>query len=98
MAWAALCQSGQGVDWGTETGHSVFSRCPVLLEMTKAGCGLKFYELSLLRFSKIFESLPCFGFGEMWCIVELYEWNLNVLGKMLDKLLMCLGECEKGGN
>ena len=68
MAWTALCQSGQGVDSGTETRRSLFSKCPVLLEMMKAGCGLKFYQLSLIRFSKICESLPCFGFGEMWCI------------------------------
>lgn len=49
-----------------------------------------------MRFSKIFESLLCFWFGEIWYVI----WNLNVLGKILDeeKLLMQLGECEKGEN
>lgn len=68
MAWAALCQSVQGVGSGTETRCSVFSKYPVLSEMTKVRSGLKLYEISLIRFSKIFEPLPCFGFGEMWCI------------------------------
>lgn len=61
MAQPVVVTPGQGRVQPREQ-HCVL-QYPIFLDRTKANCGLKFYQPSLIRFHEIFESLPCFGVG-----------------------------------